>query len=83
MKSGKRKPNWKNIGFAVSWVVFVVCMGFVCAEGIWTFITGTHISDNEPMTSVICMAGVAWYLYRNRGVSMNEYMERWRERRSR
>lgn len=79
----KRKPCWKNIGWAVSWLMFWVIVAPVSVISIITTLdTGVSFIQSHPGLMCFCLAEAAWTILRN-PIGVVEYLRRWSEDRRR
>lgn len=79
----RRRPNWKNIGWAVSWLMFYMIVAPVTVISIIsTLDTGVSFIQSHPTLMCFCLAEAAWTILRN-PIGMYEYLRRWSEDRRR
>ena len=77
--SKKRKPNFRHIGWAVSWTLFY-CMVFPCTMyslGLW-FATGESWFQDHPVIEILCLIAAGWNLIRNK-IGIREYISLYRK----
>lgn len=75
--SKRRKPCWKNIGWAVSWLLFyLVVAPTVVVSIITTLDTGISFIQSHPGLMCFCLIEAAWTILRN-PIGPIEYLRRW------
>jgi len=80
-KTVKRRLDWRNIGWAVSWLLFFGFTGVTSAISVFCLITEGRNPIAEDHTWILCVnLMIVWWVSIRNHETPSEYIRRWKNK---